>query len=282
MNAKMVLLPVADARPVGEAREWFSDGLRLFRMRLAQWTTYAVLAIFVMILASFAGDVLITMLAALGAWPGNAAYFGKLLLVSIATLATQAGMLRSMTRVVDGGAVKTGDMQWLFAASQRRHLMALAILLALCNLGYGLVEERLFAGQQLFVPDANGLIVVEGKTFTLNQDLLMKMGMFFSTYTLLLSLFTWAVLPLMTHFADVALGRALRYNLDGLRKNFAALGYLALLILLVYVAIGLVVALLANLMPLLLLPVAAMVAVWGLVLNNAWLYAAFRHIYTDW
>ncbi|MDO5091321.1 MAG: hypothetical protein Q4D61_07210 [Cardiobacteriaceae bacterium] len=283
MNAKMVLLPVADARPWQEAREWFADGLRLLRMRLAQWTTYAVLTIFVLILASFAGDMLVVMVAALGAWAGNMAMFAKMVLVNLAVIATHGGMFRSMTRVAnEGGAVKIADMQWLFAASQRSQLVALAVFLALCSLGYALVEERLLAGQELFVPDANGLIVVDGKAFNLNQDLLMKMGMLFSAYTLLLSLFTWAVLPLMAHFAQVPFAQALRYNWDGLRKNVVALGYFGLLILLVYFAIGLVVALLANLVPLLLLPFAAVISVWALVLNNAWMYAAFRHIYTDW
>lgn len=283
MNSKMVLLPAAEARPLREAQEWFSDGLRLLRMRLAQWTTYSVLTIFVLILVASLGDSLIVVLEkAGGGMLGNVALFGKLVLVNLAMISTHGGMFLGMTRVVQGGAVRVQDMKWLFSALQRRHLLALAVLLAVCSLGYALLEERLFAGQNILVPDARGLYVVDGKAFNINQDLLMRMGMLFAGYTLLMAVLTWAVLPLMTLFADVPLGQALRYNFDGLRKNIAPLLYLSMLMLLVYFAVGLIAGLLANTVPLLLLPFAAVVMVWALPLNNAWLYSAFRHVYTDW
>lgn len=283
MNAKMVLLPVAEARPVQEAQVWFKDGLRLLRMRLAQWTTYSVLTVFVLVLVAFVGDSLIAATEkAGGGMLGHVALFAKLVLMNLATIATHGGMFLGMTRVVQGGAVRIHDMSWLFSAVQRRHLLVLAILLSVCSLGYALLEERLFAGQNILVPDAKGPYVVDGKVFNINQELLMRMGMLFACYTLLMSVLTWAVLPLMTLFADVPLGQALRYNFDGLRKNIAPLLYLSLLMLLAYFAVGLVAGLLATTVPLLLLPFAAVVAVWALPLNNAWVYSAFRHVYTDW
>ena len=283
MNAKMVLLPAAEARPWQEAQEWFSDGLRLLRMRLAQWTTYSVLTVFVLVMATFLGDSLVVALEkADGGMLGNVALFGKLVLVNVAMVSTHGGMFLGMTRVVHGGAVRIQDMTWLFSAVQRRHLLALAALLAVCGLGYAWLEESLFAGQSILVPDAEGAYVVDGKAFNLNQDLLMRTGMLFAGYTLLMSVLTWAVLPLMTLFANVPLGQALRYNFDGLRKNIAPLLYLSGLMVLVYFAVGLVAGLLVNAVPLLLLPFAAIVMVWALPLNNAWLYSAFRHVYTDW
>lgn len=284
MNTEnIVLLPAAEARPLREVREWFSDGLRLFRMRLAQWTTYAVVAIFALVLASFTGDALAGIAAGMGGavseWIATAV---KLLLVNLITVMTQSGMFLGMTRILRGGGVQVQDMGWLFSAPQKRHLLALIVLLSLCNALYLILEEKLLAGQRWLVPDPQGAYVIDGKHFAFNDKLLLPMGGMFLGYTVLMSVLTWAVLPLMTMFADVPLMQALRYNFDGVRKNLLPLLYLGGMVLLIYLGVGMLVGILAAVMPILALPLLAITVVWALPLNNAWMYAAFRHIYTDW
>ena len=130
-SSPVVLLDAADRRPAKEAQEWFGDGLRLLRMRLAQWTLFSALAVLALFFAGLLGS---SVVGAGGEKLALATLPVRMLLVNVVVVAVQCGMYRAMTRVVqEGGSVRIDDMLWLFSAAQRRQLLMFAVLLTAFN-----------------------------------------------------------------------------------------------------------------------------------------------------
>lgn len=279
-NSPIVLLPAADKRPAKEAREWFGDGFRLLKMRLAQWTSYSALAMLALLFASLAGQSLVNA-------GGEGALFAtltfKLLLVNAVMVMVQTGMYRSMTRVVcEGGNVRVDDMLWLLSAPQRKALWQFVLLLVGCNLVFILLEHRMFADQAIVVEHPQGEYVLGDVRVNVNMDALWRYGALWTLHSLLMWVLTWAVLPLLTMFAHVTLGGALRYALDGTLKNLPGLLLLGVWVFLVFMGIGMAAVLLDNSVPVLVVPVVIVCLVWLLPLGNIWSYSAYRHVFTDW
>lgn len=279
-KSAIVLLPVADRRPAREAQEWFGDGLRLLKMRLAQWTGYSAIAMMVLFAASLLGEVVVQSGGDALLW---VSLLLKMVLVNVVMVAVQSGMYRAMTRVVrEGGTVRINDMLWLFSAAQRRHLLVFAGVLVGFNVLYLLVEHWLFAGQAMFVPHPQGELLLGDTRVRMNMDLLWQYALLWMGFSVLMWMLTWAVLPLMTMFAQVSPALALRYALDGMRKNLVGLLWLGVLVMGMATLAGMVIVLMGKVLPVLMMPLTVLLAIWMFPLGNFWSYAAFRHIYTDW
>lgn len=279
-SSPVVLLDAADRRPAKEAQEWFGDGLRLLRMRLAQWTLFSALAVLALFFAGLLGS---SVVGAGGEKLVLATLPVRMLLVNVVVVAVQCGMYRAMTRVVqEGGSVRIDDMLWLFSAAQRRQLLMFAVLLTAFNVLFVLLEHWLLAGQALIVPDAQGEFLMGRERVSVNMEALVRYSVLWTVNTLLVWALTWAVLPLMTMFSSVSLRVALRYTLDGMVKNLGGLMLLGVFVSMLLMAAGMLIVLAGNVLPVLVLPLSALLVVWMLPLSNLWSYAAFRHIYTDW
>ena len=283
----IVLLPVPERRALKEALVWFGDGWRLLKLRLAAWTTYAVVAILALVMASMTGAVI----ARLGGEQPSVWFdVPRLLLVSVVVVAVQAGMYRGMTRIAQGESLGQGrgatirleDMGWMFSAPQRKHLLMFAVLMVGFNVLFMQVELWVLGGQELLVPDAQGQYVMEGARFSLNEAVFWRYALLMAGYTVLMWMLTWAAVPLMTLFADVPPARALWLAADGFAKNVLPLLALGLLMFLVSVGVGLAIGVVAGMLQLLAVPLFALFAVWMLPLSGAWGYAACRHVFTDW
>lgn len=279
-NSPIVLLPAADKRPAKEAREWFGDGFRLLKMRLAQWTSYSALAMLALFFAFLAGQSLVN--AGGEGWLFATQAF-KLLLVNAVMVMVQSGMYRSMTRVVcEGGNVRVDDMLWLLSAPQRKALWQFVLLLVGCNLFFIFLEQWLFAEQAIVTEHPQGEYVLGDVRVNVNMDVLWRYVALWTLHSLLMWALTWAVLPLLTMFGHVTLGSALRYALDGTMKNLPGLLLLGAWAFLVFTGIGMAAAMLGNSAPVLVAPVMMVCLVWLLPLGNIWSYSAYRHIFTDW
>lgn len=281
MNKSLiVLLAVADKRPVAEAREWFDDGWRLLKMRMAQWTSFSAVGILTLFFASVAGEMPVLIG---GEALSSAAVVLKLLLVNVAIVMVQSGMFRAMTRVAhEDGKVQMADLWWLLSAPQKKHLLAFAGMLVALNALFLWLEQRVLAGEMLMVPNPNGEFLMGQMRVDVNMPLLWLYVKMWTGYSLLVWAITWAVLPMMTMFADVSLTQALRLAWAGMWKNLPGLLVLAVLILVASMVAGMLIVVLSAAWPALMLPLAAVCAVWMFPLSNMWAYAAFRHIYTDW
>ena len=201
-SSPVVLLDAADRRPAKEAQEWFGDGLRLLRMRLAQWTLFSALAVLALFFAGLLGS---SVVGAGGEKLALATLPVRMLLVNVVVVAVQCGMYRAMTRVVqEGGSVRIDDMLWLFSAAQRRQLLMFAVLLTGFNVLFVLLEHWLLAGQALIVPDAQGEFLMGRERVSVNMEALVRYSVLWTVNTLLVWALTWAVLPLMTMFSSIS------------------------------------------------------------------------------
>ena len=283
----IVLLPAPERRPAAEGWVWFVDGLRLLKVRLAAWTTYAVAAVAALMMASLLGSA---VSAIGGENPALLFDLPRLLLVSMVVVAVQVGMFRGMTRIAQseslgerkGASIQLNDMVWLFSAPQRKHLLTFAVIMVVFNLVFALFEQMALGGQALLVPNASGEFVINDARYTLNMTVFWRYAMMMSMYTVLLWMLTWAAVPLMTLFAELPPLRALLLTMDGCVKNFLPLLMMGVLMLMLSITVGLGIGLIGSLAPVLSLPLLLLFMVWMLPLGSAWAYAACRHVFTDW
>lgn len=274
MKQTPVLLNTPDKRATHEALVWYKDGWQLIRKQMGAWAGYMAIGLFflftVLLLVNFLIYPIIEMLPEL-------TYVGTMIIIMCSAwpaLALQAGMYRSMVGIINGNSIDNNDLFWLFSKLKNQQFWFFIAAVSLSNLVFQWVKSQ-WLGDIIYLDDAGKLIF--------DQEKLGKFVFLNTAYWVIISALTWAILPIMTEFSTENFVTSFKRNFVGTLRNIKPLFYFSVLIVITLLTLMIAINLIGLMThPLIFLGFVLLLALWGVPLINAWIFSAYRHIFTTW
>ncbi len=274
MKQTPVLLNTPDKRDVHEALIWYKDGWQLIRKQMGAWASYMAIGLCFV----FAVLLLINFLVAsvIEALPGLT-YVGALIIAvfsSWAALALQSGMYCSMAGIINGNKIDNNDLFWIFSQLKNQQFWFFIVVVSLSNLVFQWLRSQ-WIGDIVYL-DSTGKLIF-------NQEQMEKFMLLSTVYWSIISVLTWAVLPIMTEFSAESFVRSFKRNFTGTVRNIKPLLYLTLLIVFTLLTLMVMISFIGSIIhSFIFLVFVLLFTLWGVPLINAWIFSAYRHIFTNW
>lgn len=271
MHQQLLLLNNPDRRATQEALVWFQDGILLIRRDWGGW------ALFSMAMIIFFSMVIIATSAILTVLPDKLMIlvvdFLLPLVGALVALAVQVGTMRNLALVAKGETVQANEIFWLFGQLKRREIWLFILLVGILNIVYMSLEAH-FITEEIFLE-------LDGKPI-INEETIVKIAVWRGVYGLATMLFTWAVVPMIAEFEGRGLLWLLSCNWRGTVRNLKGLVFISFLMFVFGFVIGITMILLMFIHGLLVLVMMVFLLLWLAPLIGAWVFSAYRHIFTDW
>ncbi|WP_143324875.1 hypothetical protein [Rappaport israeli] len=270
MQKQLWLLEVPEKRQTAEAWVWFKDGWQLFVRRAGEWLLYMLASILLLMVGVLVFRGLSGGLSqvALLSW---LAQLLSLLGVSWVLLSVQAGLYRSMARVARGEKVVMADAYWLLLQFKHRQVWRLVALVC----GFNVCLQW---AQALWV----GEIVMLSEGVRVDAVQLQRLMILSALYWVVFTTLTWAVLPMLVEFDERSLWGHVQRNWQGTWRNWAGLSLLFVLILGAVIVGAVLAAVLGLVLPWLQVLLLLLLLLVVQPLMGAWVFSAYRHIFTRW
>lgn len=260
MRFAIKLLSIPEHRPAKEAWIWFSDGWKLVKCAPGLWAgaSLSVMALYFLAI-SVTGILVLPLL--------------QLVPIIIAGLCAQAGLIFLAQPIVYGEVPKSKRFLLFLQWKENKTFWQLVLLIFLIQ---GLSQTL----QHHFFPEP--LYQINGEIFQLNKSAVLPYLLFSLLTLLIMLLMSWTAIPLLCDFPQLTLPQLLRLQWQASIKNLWGLLLLSILALTIFSILLTSISLIAIISQTLALTLLILGLMWYWVLFTAWIFSAYRHIFTTW
>lgn len=263
MAFDLQLLSLPSRRPIAEAWVWFTDGWKLVKRAPGLWAgaSLLVLALYFVAICA-AGIVSLVPIALL-----------QLVPLIIAGLCAQAGLIFLAQSVSRGEIPKSKRFISFWQWRENKTFWQLVLLILAIQAGAQVLQNWVVPGE---------LYAINGEHFVLNEAAVLPYALVYLGTQLLVLALSWAAVPLLCDFPHVSFAQLLRLQWQGSVRNIGSLLFFGVLVLLTVAGFLGLISLLTTVSQTLAFTLLMLGAMWYWVLSAAWLFSAYRHIFTTW